>query len=148
MSRCHGPRSPGWQAFLRNHTAHIAGIDLFVAPGRLDARDPITGQRKWTYEMDIPSFGGVLTTGGGLVFNGDPLGIIRAFDAETGKVLWSFNTGSGLRSGLVSYAVDGKQYILVPSGWGSWAAILMPALFPELEKVPAASTLIAFTLED
>src|SRR5437762_7384166 len=32
MSRRYGPRSPGWQAFLRNHTAHIAGIDLFVVP--------------------------------------------------------------------------------------------------------------------
>ena len=30
MSRRRGPRSPGWQAFLRNHTAHIAGVDLFV----------------------------------------------------------------------------------------------------------------------
>jgi alcohol dehydrogenase (cytochrome c) len=116
------------------------------APGRLDARDPITGQRKWTYEMDIPSLGSVLTTGGGLVFNGDPLGIIRAFDTENGKLLWSFNTGSGLRSGLVSYAIDGKQYILVPSGWGSYAAILLPPLFPELKNVPGASTLIAFTL--
>jgi alcohol dehydrogenase (cytochrome c) len=83
-----------------------------------------------------------------LVFNGDPLGVVRAFDAEGGNVLWSFNTGSGLRSGLVSYAVNGKQYILVPSGWGSYAAILLPPLFPELEKVPAASTLIAFTLGD
>ena len=42
------------------------------------------------------------------------------------------------------YAVDGEQYILVASGWGSYAAILMPALLPQLEKVPAASTLIAF----
>jgi alcohol dehydrogenase (cytochrome c) len=116
-------------------------------PGRLDARDPFTGQRKWTYEMDLPSFGSVLATGGGLVFNGDPLGNVRAFDAEDGKVLWSFNTGSGLRSGIVSYAVDGKQYILVPSGWGSYAAILLPALFPQLENVPGASTLIAFTLD-
>jgi hypothetical protein len=32
MSRRHGPRSPGWRAFLRNHTAHIAGVDLFVVP--------------------------------------------------------------------------------------------------------------------
>ena len=32
MSRRHGPRSPGWQAFLRNHTDHIAGVDLFVVP--------------------------------------------------------------------------------------------------------------------
>src|SRR5271163_3708168 len=32
MSRRRGPRSPGWQAFLRNHTAHIVGVDLFVVP--------------------------------------------------------------------------------------------------------------------
>jgi hypothetical protein len=32
MSRRHGPRSPGWQVFLRNHTAHIAGVDLLVVP--------------------------------------------------------------------------------------------------------------------
>jgi len=135
-------------------TGHIGANDfgrLVLAPdgrqpGRLDARDPFTGERKWTYEMDIPGFASALTTGGGLVFNGDPLGILRAFDADTGKVLWSFNTGSGMRSGIISYAVDGEQYILVPSGWGSYAAILLPALFPQLEKVPAASTLIAFKL--
>ena len=117
------------------------------SPGRLDARDPITGERKWTYEMDLPSFGSVLTTGGGLVFNGDPLGTVRAFDADNGKVLWSFNTGSGLRSGIVSYAVDGRQYILVPSGWGSYAAVFLPALFPEFANVPGAATLIAFSVE-
>jgi hypothetical protein len=32
MSRRRGPRSPGWRALLRNHTAHIAGVDLFVVP--------------------------------------------------------------------------------------------------------------------
>jgi alcohol dehydrogenase (cytochrome c) len=115
-------------------------------PGRLDARDPFTGVLKWTHEMDIPGFASVLTTGGGLVFNGDPMGILRAFDADSGKLLWSFNTGSGMRSGIISYAIDGEQYILVPSGWGSYAAVLLPALFPQLEKVPAASTLIAFKL--
>jgi alcohol dehydrogenase (cytochrome c) len=133
-------------------TAHSGSNDfgrLVMAPdgrkpGGLDARDPITGQRKWTYEMDVPGFACVLTTGGGLVFNGDPTGTLKAFDADTGKVLWSFNTGSGMRGGIVSYAIDGEQYILVPSGWGSYAAILLPPLFPQLEKVPAASTLIAF----
>lgn len=82
------------------------------APGRLDARDPVTGERKWTFESTVPLLGSVLTTGGGLVFNGDPFGVVRAFDADNGKVLWSFNAGSGSRSGIVSYAIDGKQYIL------------------------------------
>jgi alcohol dehydrogenase (cytochrome c) len=62
------------------------------------------------------------------------------------RPLWSFNTGSGMRAGIVSYAVDGEQYILVPSGLGSYAALLLPALFTQLEKMPAASTLIAFKL--
>jgi alcohol dehydrogenase (cytochrome c) len=115
--------------------------------GRLDARDPITGERKWTYEVDLPLLGSVLTTGGGLVFNGDPLGIVRAFDADNGKVLWSFNTGSGLHGGIVSYAVDGKQYILVPSGRGSLAAVVFPALFPKMADVPGAAALIAFRLD-
>ena len=115
--------------------------------GRLDARDPFTGERKWSFEMDVPLLGSVLTTGGGLVFNGDPFGTVRAFDADNGKVLWSFNTGSGLRSGIVSYALDGKQYILVPSGSGSFAAFVMSAVFPEIANISGASTLIAFTLD-
>ena len=81
------------------------------------------------------------------MFNGDPLGIIRAFDGDSGEILWSFNTGSSLRSGIVSYAGEGKQYILVPSGRGSFATTLLPALFPEMSDVPAAATLIAFTLD-
>ena len=51
---------------------------------------------------------------------------------------------AGPKTFLGACAVDGEQYILVASGWGSYAAILMPALLPQLEKVPAASTLIAF----
>jgi alcohol dehydrogenase (cytochrome c) len=115
-------------------------------PGQLSANDPFTGKQKWSYAMDVPGFSCVLTTAGGLVFNGDPMGKLQAFDAETGKVLWSFNTGSGMRGGIVTYAVDGEQYILVPSGWGSYAALLLPALFPQLENVPAASMLIAFKI--
>jgi alcohol dehydrogenase (cytochrome c) len=115
-------------------------------PGRLVANDPFTGEEKWSVPMDVPGFAGVLTTGGRLVFNGDPMGMLKAYDADTGKELWSFNTGSGMRGGMVSYAIDGDQYILVPSGWGSYAAILLPPLFPQLSKVPPASTLIAFKL--
>jgi alcohol dehydrogenase (cytochrome c) len=43
-------------------------------PGKLSANDPLTGQRKWSVDMDVPGFSCVLTTGGGLVFNGDPMG--------------------------------------------------------------------------
>ena len=89
----------------------------------------------------------MLTTGGGLVFNGDPLGIVRAFDADDGKVLWSFNTGSGLRSGIVSYAVDGKQYIVVPSGWGSLAPGFMASVFPRVKELQGGATMVVFALD-
>src|SRR4051812_9658147 len=82
-----------------------------------------------------------------LVFNGDPFGTVRAFDADNGKILWSFNTGSGLHSGIVSYAINDKQYILVPSGWGSFASLIMPSVFPELAGLPSAATLIALSLD-
>jgi hypothetical protein len=67
--------------------------------------------------------------------------------ADNGKELWKFNTGSGLRSGIVSYRVNGKQHILVPSGWGSWASTLFNNTFPALANVNAASSLIAFTVD-
>jgi alcohol dehydrogenase (cytochrome c) len=78
------------------------------------------------------------------VFSPCSVFLCEAFDADDGKVLWSFNTGSGLYGGFVSYAVDGKQYILVPSGRASFAALLLPALFPKMAAVPGAAALIAF----
>ena len=83
---------------------------------------------------------------GDLLFVGQPDGYLVAVDLNNqGREVWRWQTGAGLGVGnMISYAIDGEQYILVASGWGSYAAILMPALLPQLEKVPAASTLIAF----
>jgi alcohol dehydrogenase (cytochrome c) len=89
----------------------------------------------------------VLATAGDLVFNEDAEGIVRAHDAQTGKELWSFRTGSGARGGIVSYAVDGRQYILVPSGFGGYASLFGSQWFPDLAKVNGGAALIAFTLE-
>ena len=56
---------------------------------------------------------GVTPTAGGLVFTGEGNGHFNAFDAKTGKKLWSFQCGAGVNSPPVSYMVDGKQYIAV-----------------------------------
>lgn len=117
------------------------------ADGRLDARDPFTGKLKWSVKYKIPGLGGVLTTGGNLVFNGTPDGLVHAYNAETGKDLWNFQTGSGIRAGIISYAVDGKQYIVVPSGWGSLAPGFMMSVFPGVTKIRPGAIVIAFTLE-
>jgi alcohol dehydrogenase (cytochrome c) len=60
--------------------------------------------------------GGVLTTAAGLLFTGEGNGWFRAYDAESGKVLWSFFAGAGVNAPPTSYAVDGKQYIVVAVG--------------------------------
>ena len=117
------------------------------ATARFDARDPLTGEVKWSIDYAMPAYAGVLATAGDLVFNQDAEGIVRAHDAETGAVLWRFRTGSGSRGGIVSYAVDGKQYIVVPSGMGGYAAISGPQWFPEMSKVNGGAALIAFTVE-
>ena len=64
----------------------------------------------------LPMMGGALTTAGGLVFTGEGDGWFRAYDAESGEVLWSFFAGAGVNAPPASYSVDGKQYIVVGAG--------------------------------
>ncbi len=131
----------------------VSAIKAIVPPGqekstaRLDARDPLTGKVKWSVDYDLPGYGAVLSTAGNLIFNGDARGYVYAYDAENGEVLWKFNTGSGIRSGIVSYAVDGEQYILVPSGWGGLAPGFAASAFPGINEIPGAATLVAFKLK-
>ena len=85
--------------------------------GALRALDPITGDRKWEFRYPNVSSSGVLTTASGLVVAGDGDGNVMAFESKTGKYLWHYQLGFGLRStGGTTYMVDGKQYLLVPSG--------------------------------
>jgi len=86
--------------------------------GALKAVDPKTGKIKWTYKNGAPLWGGVLTTAGGLVFTGTPEGKLLALDDETGEVLYSFQTGSGIVSSPITWEQNGEQYLSVTSGWG------------------------------
>lgn len=86
--------------------------------GSLRAYDPKTGKMAWEVKNNAPLWGGVLTTGGDLVFWGTPEGYLKAADARTGKVLWQFQTGSGVVAPPVTWMQDGEQYLTVVSGWG------------------------------
>ncbi len=86
--------------------------------GVLRAMDPKTGKIVWEYKNKAPLWGGVLTTGGNLVFTGTPEGYLKAFDAKTGQELWKFQTGSGVVGSPVTWEQDGEQYVAVMSGWG------------------------------
>ena len=105
--------------------------------GRLAAVNIDTGKIAWKVDTEQPLIGGVLTTAGGLVFTGDMEGRLYAYDADNGKELWRFNAGSGARGGPVSYAVNGKQYIVIPTGLGSHAPGFLAGAFPQIKDLPA-----------
>ena len=57
-----------------------------------------------------------------LVFTGTPEGKLLAFDDETGEILWSFQTGSGIVGQPITWEQNGEQYVSVISGWGGEVA--------------------------
>jgi alcohol dehydrogenase (cytochrome c) len=97
--------------------------------GELKAFDPATGKQVWSVKNEHPLVASVLTTAGDLVVTGKPTGEVVAHHARTGELLWQFQTGSGIHSNPVTYSVNGKQYIAVPSGWGGWLDGFAPQLF-------------------
>jgi alcohol dehydrogenase (cytochrome c) len=110
--------------------------------GHVKAIDPSTGKEVWSWKNDHPMLSSLLTTAGGLVFAGKPTGEFTAFDARTGELLWQFQTGSGIHSNPVTYAVKGKQYVAVPTGWGGW----VEGYAPELYGAPRGTALVVFAL--
>ena len=82
-------------------------------------RDDVRPRRRVRHRgAHQPLWGGVLATGGGVVFTGTPEGYLKAFDAETGAELWRFQTGSGVIGSPITWEMDGRQYLAVVSGCG------------------------------
>jgi alcohol dehydrogenase (cytochrome c) len=122
--------------------------DLWEFPdgprGYLKAIDPLTGKAKWENPSDIPRYSGVLSTAGGVVFSGQLTGEFEAFDADTGKKLWQFKTGSGIEGQPVTWQQDGVQYVAVTSGIGG--SYLIFTGDQRLASVPAGGSLWVFAL--
>ena len=104
---------PGGKLWLGGAFKIIPGSEQF---GNVTAVDYNTGKIAWQVKTPLPMMGGALTTAGGLMFTGEGDGWFRAYDAESGKVLWSFFAGAGVNAPPASYSVDGKQYIVVGAG--------------------------------
>jgi alcohol dehydrogenase (cytochrome c) len=83
--------------------------------GKIDAA---TGEMKVIYSQPQGTNGSVLTTAGGLVFFGDLNRRVRALDANDGKVLWQSIVGGMVMISTVTYAVNGKQYVMMFTGEG------------------------------
>ena len=89
-----------------------------VPQERLIAWDPVDQKEVWRLPLAGVWNGGVVTTASGLVFEGTADGKLIAVNANTGKILWQSNLGSGIIAAPISYEIDGKQYITIAAGWG------------------------------
>ena len=108
--------------------------------GTVRAVSAETGKTEWLFETRAGTMS-LVATGGGLIFGGDANGRFRAFDHNSGEVLWEINLGSSVSGYPISFAVDGKQYIAVNTGGGQ------PNLTPEL-RPSRGTNLYVFALPD
>ena len=111
-------------AALANPAAQAAALRTTLASvgGPLIAWDPIRQREVWRAEREGAANGGVLSTGGGLVFQGTGAGEFMALDAASGKGLWSTQTQTGVIAPPMSYMAGGVQYVAIMVGTGgSWA---------------------------
>ncbi len=92
--------------------------------GWLTAIDAATGRVRWKYESKRPMLAAVTTTSAELIFTGELTGDFLVLDARTGAVLYRFNAGGPLNGGIITYAINGRQYVAVNSGSASgfWRA--------------------------
>lgn len=94
--------------------------DVPGEPGRkyLRALDIHSGAVVWEYPQAGPAdtWGGVLSTAGGLVFFGDDSGAFAAVDARTGRPLWHFHTSQTWKASPMTYLAGGRQFVAVAAG--------------------------------
>jgi alcohol dehydrogenase (cytochrome c) len=114
--------------------------------GRVDAVRLSDQATVWQHRQRAPSSSAVLPTGGGLVFAGDIDRYFRAFDDQTGKVLWQIRTNNTVNSFPISFTANGKQYIAVATGNGSGFLRSVSQLATEVKYPEGGSTLWVFAL--
>jgi alcohol dehydrogenase (cytochrome c) len=111
--------------------------------GTIEAISVETGKTVWKHEQRAGQTS-LMVTAGGLLFGGDTGGHFRAFDPDTGAVLWDVNLGSQVTGYPVTYAVNGKQYIAVSTG-GSLNTFGLASLTPD-QRPGAQNALYVFAL--
>ncbi len=113
--------------------------------GRLLAWDPVTQKEAWHVEHKGPWNGGVLSTAGGLVFQGTADGNVVAYRASDGEKLWDFPAQTGVVAPPMTYTLDGEQYITVNAGWGGAFALVFGEYVQD-GSLPNVSRVLTFKL--
>ena len=97
---------------------------LGAVRGFIVAWDPVAGKPRWELEQSGPGNGGMLSTGGNLLFQGNTEGELAAYRADTGEELWAFDAQTGIVAPPITYRLDGEQYVAVVAGWGGSLALV------------------------
>jgi quinohemoprotein ethanol dehydrogenase len=113
----------------------------------LQAWNPLARRREW--QVPTSGGGGVLSTAGNLVFQGqhrkNTAGTLVAYRADTGQQLWSFSVPNAVLTGPVTYSVAGEQYVAVMTGAGGSSDLLSAGSPATLMSTPGK--LIAFKVD-
>jgi len=120
--------------YLPKNPDELAMVDKATF-GYLLAWDPVAQKEVWREQYQRPWSGGLLSTAGDLVLQGTSDGRFIAFDAASGEILWSVDTGQGIIAPPITYMIDDEQYIAVQVGYGG--AYALAGAFPSANKNPA-----------
>jgi alcohol dehydrogenase (cytochrome c) len=108
--------------------------------------DMATGEMKRIFSQAAPGNGSALTTAGDLLFWGDLNRRFRAFDPDSGKVLWEAIVGGMVMTSTITYAVNGKQYVAIFTGEGQSGTRSVLDMAPSVKPVHGQNGLYVFAL--
>ena len=114
--------------------------------GHLSAWDPVNQREVWRVDLKGPWNGGVVSTAGNLLFQGNATGEFAAYTADEGRKVWSFDAQSPVIAGPVTYTVGGEQYVAVMSGWGGTYSLVAGIVSLKSGNTHNASRVLVFKL--
>jgi len=113
------------KAILPQDPTERAGV-LDQFSGFISAWDPVAQREAWRVPLGTLWNGGILSTAGNLLFQGNGTGRFVAYRADSGEPLWDFDAQTGIMAAPITYEVDGKQFVALVAGWGGLGVILGP----------------------
>ncbi len=132
------------EALYAINTQNVIAPDAGGKAGTLRALSVESGKHAWRYDQRAALMA-LLATGGDVVFGGSLDGMLRAFDATTGKVLWEEDLGAMITGHPVTFAANGKQYVAVSTGRSNMTGGLS-RLTPEVVPAERPNKLFVFAL--